>query len=219
MGPDFASYNFEWLTHSPRWRDHYFASDQRPHYAYLKDVLRLLQWRRGERKRWVLKCPQHLEQLPAAARRVPRRHGDLHASRSGCGDPVDGHDAGLHAAHESPPGRLAGTRRYWPARIERLLRACARDRDLVAAARSFDSRFDTFMADPMATLESVYRVADLELTQAARNHMQRYLDEHPRGKDGQVVYRLERDFGLVPAAVRERFGFYFERFGVRAEVR
>jgi len=219
MGPDFASYNFEWLSYSPRWRDHYFASDQRPHYAYLKNVLRLLQWRRGERKRWVLKCPQHLEQLPALLDVFP--------------------DATVIFTHRDPVSviqstvtMLAYTQRmnrrqvalreladYWPARIERLLRACTRDRGLVAASRGFDSRFDTFMANPMQTLESVYRLADLELTPAARNRLQQYLDAHPRGKDGQVVYRLERDFGLAPAAVRERFGFYFDRFAVRAEVR
>jgi hypothetical protein len=28
MGPDFASCNFEWLCQCPRWRDHYYASDQ-----------------------------------------------------------------------------------------------------------------------------------------------------------------------------------------------
>jgi hypothetical protein len=30
MGPDFASYNFEWLSMSPRWRDHYLGTDFRP---------------------------------------------------------------------------------------------------------------------------------------------------------------------------------------------
>ena len=60
MGPDFASYNFEWLTMSPRWRDHYYATDQTPHYEYMKTVLKILQWRHGP-DRWVLKCPQHLE--------------------------------------------------------------------------------------------------------------------------------------------------------------
>jgi len=218
MGPDFASYNFEWLSHSPRWRDQYFASDQRPHYAYLKNVLRLLQWQRGVRKRWVLKCPQHLEQLPALLDVFPDATV-VFTHR----DPV--------AVIQSTVTMLAYTQRinrrqvalreladYWPARIERLLRACTRDRALVGASSGFDSRFDTFMADPMSTLESVYRVADLELSRAARDGLQRYLDDHPRGKDGQVVYRLERDFGLVPAAIRERFGFYFNRFGVRAEV-
>jgi hypothetical protein len=36
MGPDFASYNFEWLCQCPRWRDHYYNSDQTPHYEYMK---------------------------------------------------------------------------------------------------------------------------------------------------------------------------------------
>ena len=75
MGPDFASYNFEWLSLSPRWRDHYYATDQTPHYEYMKTVLKLLQWRRrmhgDTRARWVLKCPQHIEQLPVLNRVFP----------------------------------------------------------------------------------------------------------------------------------------------------
>ena len=60
--PDFSSYNQEWVARVPRWRDYYLATDQTPHYAYLKTVLQILQWYRpGER--WVLKSPQHLEQL------------------------------------------------------------------------------------------------------------------------------------------------------------
>jgi hypothetical protein len=218
MGPDFASYNFEWLTHSPRWRDHYFATDQRPHYEYMKNVLRLLQWRRAERKRWVLKCPQHLEQLPVLLATFPDATV-VFTHR----DPV--------AVVQSTVTMLAYTQRinrrhvairdlagYWPARIERLLRACVRDRERVPADRSFDSPFHAFMADPMTTLASVYAKAGLEWTGEARRSLQGYLDAHPRGKDGQVVYRLARDFGLEPSAVRERFAFYFARFPVRVEV-
>ena len=46
----------------PQWRDHYLAHDQTPHYAYMKTVLQILQWYRP-RERWVLKSPQHLEQI------------------------------------------------------------------------------------------------------------------------------------------------------------
>jgi len=28
MGPNLGSYNYEWLSHSPRWRDAYYAEDQ-----------------------------------------------------------------------------------------------------------------------------------------------------------------------------------------------
>jgi len=66
MGPDFASYNYEWLSVSPRWRDHYYASDQTPHYEYMKAVLNILTWQDGDHSgantRWLLKCPQHPEQ-------------------------------------------------------------------------------------------------------------------------------------------------------------
>src|SRR5205807_2288582 len=37
--------------------------DQTPHYEFENTMLKILQWRRGEKKRWVVKAPQHLEQL------------------------------------------------------------------------------------------------------------------------------------------------------------
>ena len=43
--------------------------------------------------------------------------------------------------------------------------------------------------------------------------------DNPCGKHGRVDYDLQRDFGLDPSAVRDRFAFYFERFPVRAEAR
>jgi hypothetical protein len=219
MAPDFASYNFEWLSHSPRWRDHYYATDQTPHYEYLRDVLRILQWRRGrERKRWVLKCPQHLEQLPVLRRVFP--------------------DATLVFTHRDPLAVLQSTitmqaytqrmnrtrvatrelLHYWTDRIERLLRGCVRDRGRIPERESVDSPFHVFLADPMAMLERVYAAAELELTPAARAELERYLSAHPRGKEGQVVYDLRRDFAADPRALRERFRFYTDRFPVRAEV-
>ena len=40
---------------------------------------------------------------------------------------------------------------------------------------------------------------------------------NPRGKHGRIAYDLRGDFGLDPAAVRARFGYYFERFPVAVE--
>jgi hypothetical protein len=218
MGPDFASYNFEWLSMSPRWRDHYLGTDQTSHYAYLRRVLQLLQWQRGQGgKRWVLKCPQHLEQLPALLKVFP--------------------DATLVFTHRDPVAVLQSTvtmeayiqriqrpkvemlwlRDYWTARIEHLLRACVRDRESVAEACSVDCPFDVFMREPWRVLTEVYSKAQLPLTAAARAALEAYLAAHPRGKAGQVRYNLKRDFDLEPAQARERFRFYFERFGVRAE--
>ena len=59
---DLCSYTLEWHARVPSWRDHYLGLDQRRHYAFLRKELQVLSYLRGP-NRWVLKTPQHLEQL------------------------------------------------------------------------------------------------------------------------------------------------------------
>lgn len=213
---DFSTYNLEWYAHVPRWRDYYLSHDQTPHYGYLKKVLQALTWLRGP-ARWVLKSPQHLEQLGPLAATFP--------------------DATIAITHRDPVAviqsaitmlaygaRIRRTRidlaelaDYWVDRIERLLRACVRDRALLPADRSVDVRFHEFMADDLAMVERIYAMADLPMTDAARARLARFLDDNPRGKHGRVVYDLRADFDLDPAALRARFAFYFDATGVVAE--
>ena len=102
--PNFSSYNQEWIARCPGWRDYYLAHDQRPHYAYLKTVLKILQWYRP-RERWVLKSPQHLEQLGPLVETFPDATFVVTHR-----DPVSvvqsaGHHGGLRAANEPASGR------------------------------------------------------------------------------------------------------------------
>jgi Sulfotransferase family len=60
---DFSSYLIEWLAYVPRWRDHYLGEDQTGPYFYLKKAMQVLTFLKGP-NRWVIKCPQHMEQLP-----------------------------------------------------------------------------------------------------------------------------------------------------------
>ncbi len=216
QAPDFSNYNPEWIAHVPRWRDHYLAHDQTPHYAYLKKVLQILQWYRGP-ERWILKSPQHLEQIGPLMATFP--------------------DATIAFTHRDPVSviastvtmlaygsRLRGTRvdlgaiaDYWIDRIERLLRACVRDRDLVAVAQSHDVLFHEFMADDVGMVERIYQRAGLEMTPQARGELDAFMEQNRRGKFGRVIYDLEADFGIDPAELRKRFAFYFERFPVRVE--
>ena len=54
---------------------------------------------------------------------------------------------------------------------------------------------------------------------AARAAIDSALESNKRGKYGQLVYDLRSDFGLEPAAIRERFEFYLDRFpNVQVEV-
>ena len=106
---------------------------------------------------------------------------------------------------------------YWVDRVERLLRACVRDRALVPADRSVDVRFHEFMADDVGTVQRIYDVAGLPMTPAARARLDAFMAENARGRFGRIRYDLRGDFGIDPEALRERFGFYFARFGVRSE--
>ena len=216
--PDFSSYQLEWVARAPRWRDYYLAHDQTPHYEYLKTVLQILQWRRpGER--WVLKSPQHLEQLgplmtvfPDATVVVTHR------------DPVSVVQSAatmmVYAARMSyttpdPDYYLT----YWTQRIRRLLEASLRDHHLVPADRRVDVHFDAFMTGEMDNVEHIYKVAGLAMTNEARAQIGNYATSHPRGKEGQVDYDLRADFGVEPGQVRAEFGFYQDAVGVREEVR
>lgn len=213
---DFATYELEWLAMVPRWRDHYLALEMRPHYAYLKKALQALQWMRGA-ERWVLKSPQHLEQLRPLYDTFPDATIVLTHR-----DPVSVIRSAITMLAYGDRMRrtrldLPGLAAYWIDRVERLLRACVRDRDAIPAAQSVDVLFHEFMADDLGTVARIYERADFPMTAAARAELDAFLAANPRGKHGQVVYDLRGDFGVDPDAVRERFGFYFARFAVRPE--
>jgi hypothetical protein len=217
--PDFTSYNLEWVARCPKWRDYYLAHDQTPHYqGALLDGLKILQWYKP-RERWVLKCPQHLEQLGPLMTTFP--------------------DATIVVTHRDPVSVIQsaatmlsyGSRmtyrtpnpewylEYWHDRVRRLLESSVQDRHRLPTDRTIDVLFHEFMADDMATIEQIYELAELPLTNEARQQIDAYRTAHPRGKDGQVVYDLRADFGTTPEELRGAFDFYFDKFAVRKEVK
>ena len=106
---------------------------------------------------------------------------------------------------------------YWIDRIERLLRACVKDRDGIPDTRSIDVLFHEFMDDDVAMVRRIYELADLDMTAEAQADLDAYMLENPRGKHGRIVYDLKGDFGVERSELRERFRFYFDRFPVKVE--
>jgi len=213
---DLNCYSWEFQTRIPRWIDHYFAHDRTSSYLYEKKVLQVLTWYRGP-NRWILKSPQHMENLGALKAAFPDAtlvvtHRDpvavLRSLTTMLGycdrirrDPVD------------PPG-LA---RHWAGRIERLLRACIDQRDAWGRDQSMDVLFHDYMADQEGVMRRVYDLAGLPLTAEAERALLDYLDENPRHAHGRVIYDLEGVFEVDVAALRDRFAFYYDRFPVRQE--
>ena len=96
----------------------------------MKKVLQVLTFLRGP-NRWVLKSPQHLEQIPALLATFPDAtfaitHRDPVSVIQSAITMLAYGDRMRRAAIE--PEALA---EYWVDRVDRLLRACVRDRDLL----------------------------------------------------------------------------------------
>jgi hypothetical protein len=213
---DFSSYMPEWLARVPRWQRYYFEHDQTPHYAYARKVLQAMTWLHGP-DRWVMKSPPNMENLPALFATYPDAtviitHRDPVAVIQSAITMVAYWDR-IRRTEADLPGLAA----YWIDRIERLLRACVRDRDSVPEGQVIDVLFHEYMADQRRTIERVYAQAGLPLTAAASERIDAYLNANPRGKYGRVVYDLKGDFGVDVAALRRRFQFYYDRFPVQHE--
>jgi hypothetical protein len=218
QGLDFGSYMLEWVCHAPQWRDYAEQHDQTPVYRYLKKCLQVLNFFTGT-KRWLLKCPQHMENLLPlmqvfADATVVVTHRDPVASIQSAITSMTYSARVLRNRVE--PEVIA---EYWIDRYQRLLRAFVRDRGKIDAAQIIDVYFHELMQDPMTTVAAIYAKSGLPLTNGIRRLMTEFVDSHPRGKHGQLVYHLQRDFGLSAAKIRKRFDFYFEQVPARPEVK
>lgn len=210
LANDFSTMLLETLAEVPRWRDYYQAHDQTPHYEYLATQLKAMQFLRGGR-RWLLKSPQHLEQVPVLNNVFPDSIV-VFTHR----DPVPvalsmiamiTYSARMHRS----PVPVAQIAQYWIERLERMLTALVRDRDTIGPQRSIDIRFDDFMANELGTAEQVYALADEPFTEPARTAVATYLADHQRGRLGKVETSCEM-FGLDADDLPARFAPYVERF-------
>lgn len=211
MDLDLCAYPLEWLARVPSWRDHYLGLDQHAHYRFLRRELQVLSHLRGP-NRWVLKCPQHLEQLGPLLDTFP----DATIAFT-LRDPVAVLQSAITMLAHADRNRRVRVEAdelaaYWVDRIERLLRAAVRDAHLIPSSQRVDVEFGEFMSDDAAMAERILAVAGLGSTDASRSAMAQYLATNPRGKDGRIVYDLRADFGLEPDDLHERYAFYFEAF-------
>jgi Sulfotransferase family len=207
---DFSTMLFETVADVPAWARYYREHDQTPHYRYMRTVLQAMQYLRGG-QRWVLKSPQHLEQLPVLMDTFPDAtfvitHRDPTAVTVSLATMV----AYSGRMHADPPDVTAISHR-WADRVETLLTACLRDRDLLPADKSIDVRFDDFMSDDVGMVRRICHVAGHRLTERGDAAIAAYLAEHKRGRLGRIDYRAE-DLGLDLDELNERFAPYVARF-------
>ncbi len=210
LANDFSSMLFETLVDVPAWREHYLAHDQAPHYRHLRLQLQALQFLDGGR-RWLLKSPQHLEQLPTLAAVFPGAtvvltHRDpARVTVSMATMLAYSRRMNLETVDASAIGR------DWSDRLDTMLTTLLKDRDQVAELATMDVRFADFMADELDIATRAIRLAGDVVTDEARDNMTNYLDTHVQGRNGTIDYRAG-DVGLDLAELAERFAAYTARF-------
>lgn len=163
--------------------------------------------------RWMLKAPGHLFALEGLLKRYPDAR-IVHTHR----DPLRvmasmaSHATVLRRAfsdHADPKSIAAD----WADRWARALDKCLAVRDRAPPKQFLDVSFESIEEDPIGTIERVYDFLGWQLTDAARDAMQRFLAANPKNKHGVHRYTLEQ-FGLSRAALAARFRKYSERFAL-----
>jgi len=216
LAPGFSSTVYEWVYILPSYARWYAAQDHTEGYRFFKRVLQTLQWMRGG-KRWLLKAPQHMEQLRPLLSVFPdatliETLRDPVTAAVSCAS-LSGYGQRIRSDHPHPHTAGWATVQI----IDRLVNAMLRDRP-DGDARFVPLHFDALMAEPLHAAQQVYAAAGMQLVPEVVARMQVYVDENRSSKHKSNEYRAA-DFGIDVAALRARVAGYYQRFGLVPDAR
>jgi hypothetical protein len=218
MAPTFRSFRFDTTHHVPSYRRWLSRTNHREAYRFHRRFLQHLQHQSG-RRRWVLKCPDHVYALSAIEQIYPDAcyvflHRDplkvlpsvarlTHVLREPFARSVDLAEIGrqvTQGCHESAQCMLA-----------------ARQSRAPTGNQAIHIHYGTIRDRPLEAVSAIYREFGMDLAPPARSAIEAAVARQPRGGYGQNVYRFE-DFSLDPGEERERFRSYTDYFDVMREV-
>jgi hypothetical protein len=198
-----------------RWLVH--EADMAPAYRWHRQFLQHLQSRHS-RDRWVLKSPGHIWCLDALLTEYPdallvQTHRDPLRIVASIGSLVS--TLRRLASDESTiPIAAAEFADYILEGLDRSV--TARVDGTVAPDRVVDVHFGAFMADPFATIRTVYERLGMHVTDDAEARMRTFLAEHGADQYGTHTYTFA-ETGLDEGALRARARRYQEYFDVPSE--
>lgn len=213
MGYDFKSQFFQASFRIPtyvEWFNH--KADLVPTFRYVKRVLKLLQWRCPP-NRWRLKNPTYSLFIDALDEVFPdARYCMTHRDVANVIPSVADLYFEMHKPNTDVPDKM------WIGEV--MTESCALGMERMIAFRDkgndgrfFDIHFAPFQKDPFPTIQALYDFLGEALTPEALARMRAWRNDTPKDKHGVHEYRPE-EFGLSKEALRERFRFYSDHFGV-----
>jgi hypothetical protein len=215
----FSTQIFEVCGKVPTFAEWLMNHDQTAAYEYMVTLMKVISWFRKEPedKPWVLKSPQHMQDLDSLLNVFPEAkfifpHRDpIKVMGSTCSmvwnalvrdtDTVDPHWVGSE----------------WLDKTERMLNKTLAVRDqAIPRVNQYDVLYADITADWQQAVRGIYNFLGIELTESVLVAMQEWLDSNNQHKHGAHKYSLE-DFGLSGKEIEQRLSFYRERFSIPHE--
>ncbi len=215
----FSSDQFTGLYNVPSYTIWKSGVDQTPCYQWHRRMLATLQWGQAPR-RWVVKAPSHLSALPLVFATYPDAkvvitHRDPLRVVGSLADLM----ATLHWMHADHADYEVLVE-FMCMGLELQMDHITAERDSGALPddRIADVVYRDLVADPVGTVEALYRRWELPFTGDLAERLRAHVAERHTGREGGYhEYRFE-DTGLDLATHRALVAPYQERFGVPSEV-
>jgi hypothetical protein len=216
----FSSQLFEIQAKIPSFAEWLMTHDQSAAYEYMLTLLKIISWYRKDPvdKPWVLKSPQHMQDLDALLHVFPNAklifpHRDpIKAVGSACSMTWNA----LVRDSEFVTADWVG--QEWLSKTERMLKKAQSVRRLAPAANQYDVLYADIGADWETAIAGIYDFLEMESSDQARNAMRSWVDSNRQHKHGVHSYSLA-DFGLDKNTVDQRLMFYREQFSIPYEAK
>lgn len=209
----FVDDRFEVAATVPSYAEWYHRTPHMEAYERHRRLVQLVGANDPER-RWLLKYPVHLRQLPCLLAVYPdacivQTHRDPVAVIASYTSFISRIRA-LHETHVSTEELARELTESWADAAESGLAA---RRDHGEPAQFLDVHFEDFVTDPLATVQTICTHFDHELTDTAEARLRAWQAEHPQGRHGGHRYDAA-SMGISEAEIRDRFSRYLQHFGM-----
>ena len=215
----FSGQIFEIQAYMPSFAEWLMTHDQTYAYQHMVTLLKVISWFRNdpEDKPWVLKTPQHMQDLDALMNVFP--DAKIICSHR---DPIKTVGSACSMAWTSIVRDTNNADPHWIGqewlnKTDRMLKKTLALRSTqIPANQQFDILYADIHKNWQQAIGEIYQFLGIEFTDQARQSMQQWLDDNGQHKHGAHKYDL-RDFDLNEAQVDQQLMYYREQFAIPYE--
>ena len=217
----FSSQVFELQAKVPSFGEWLMSHDQIAAYEYMVVLMKIISWYRNDPhdKAWILKTPQHMQDLDALIRVFP--NAKLICSHR---DPIKCVGSACSMTwnailRDSDTVTADWVGQEWFSKTERMLKKTMKIREeMVPIENQYDVQYADIGNDWQQVMQGIYNFLGMTMTEQANTSMQGWIDSNVQHKHGTHKYSLA-NFGLDRDEVDRRLMFYREHYGIPYESR